>query len=260
MEQREHRHEYPLVSSTIMKLEGITRRFGAFTALKNLDFEIGRGEIFGVAGPNGAGKSTLLNVCTGLLRMTEGSLYFDGYKMDRLRPHRFCQHGIGRTFQIPTILSSLTVEENVRTGAMFGSTARHTPAEVRERTEAALELSNLKERRHHQTRTADLLTRKMVMLATALATDPKIVFMDEPFGGLNTREIGNYADIVQRLHQELQLGFVIVEHKIRALTRLSDRLLILNFGEILRVDTPEVILNDREVIDIYLGSSHHAQD
>lgn len=243
-----------------MTLEGITKRFGKFTALSNLNFDIRRGEIFGIAGPNGAGKSTVLNVCTGLLRATEGTLHFDGHRMENLRPHRFCQHGIGRAFQIPTILSSLTVEENIRTGAMFGSSARHTPAEIQERTEAALESANLKDRRHQATNTADLLTRKMVMLATALATDPKIMFMDEPFGGLNSREIGEFAGIVSHLHQEVQLGFVIVEHKIKALSKLSDRLLIVNFGEVLRIDTPEAILQDEEVIEIYLGGSHHAQD
>ncbi len=260
MAERDRQSDHHLVSSSILELAGITKRFGSFTALKDLSFDVKRGEIFGVAGPNGAGKSTLLNVCTGLLRATEGTLHFDGYRMERLRPHRFCQHGIGRTFQIPTILTSLTVEENVRTGAMFGSTARHTAAEIGERTEAALEMANLIERRHQATSTADLLTRKMVMLATALATDPKIMFMDEPFGGLNTKEIGEFGNIVQRLHRELQLGFVIVEHKIKALTRLSDRLLILNFGEVLKLDTPEVILDDPEVIDIYLGSSNHAHD
>ena len=252
--------EDPLISSSIMKLSGITKRFGKFAALNNLNFEIKRGEIFGIAGPNGAGKSTLLNICTGLLRATEGSLLFDGHRMEKLRPHRFCQHGIGRTFQIPTILSSLTVEENVRTGAMFGSAARHTVAEIQERTEATLEMANLKDNRHQPASTADLLTRKMIMLATALATDPKIMFMDEPFGGLNTREIEEFSDIVSHLHQEVKLSFVIVEHKIKALTKLSDRLLILNFGELLRVDTPDVILNDEEVIEIYLGASHHDQD
>ncbi|MDN2565760.1 ATP-binding cassette domain-containing protein [Aquibium sp. A9E412] len=231
--------------------QGLSRRFGNFHALKEVSFEVARGEVLGIAGPNGAGKSTLLNVCTGVLRPSAGSIAMDGRRIDRLPLHRLSGLGLARTFQIPQVFASLDVETNIRVGGTFGTSG--TEEDGRKRTDSIVELLNLRSLRYRLAGEADLLTRKMIMLGAALATGPSIVFMDEPFGGLNAQEIEDYAALVERLRDKLGLSFVIVEHKMRALTRLSDRLLILNFGETLCEGTPDAVLADEQVNDIYLA-------
>jgi len=240
-----------------MALENVSMRFGAFTALSDLNFEIRRGEILGVAGPNGAGKSTLLNVCTGGFFATGGTVSFNGRPLNRARRFECCHLGIARTFQIPKIFSSLTVEENVATGNIFGLEGR-VPVTGYPSLDEILELTGLIDKRTMVAQRADLIVRKSIMLAGALATAPQIVFMDEPLGGLNSEEIDAFSALVSKVHKELGVTFVLVEHKTRALAKLSDRILILNFGKLVLLDTPDVVLNDPHVIDIYLGAKHNA--
>jgi branched-chain amino acid transport system ATP-binding protein len=237
----------------LMSLRGVSKRFGALTVLNDISVDIEPGEILGIAGPNGAGKSTLLNACTGLFRPDRGQIHFKGQRTERCPPHRLCHMGLARTFQIPQVFESLSVEQNIETGGWFGT--NETPHARQERTERILELLGLAERRHAPAATIDLYARKMVMLGAALATDPSLIFMDEPFGGLNGHEIDAYADLVLRLRQELGVAFVIVEHKIRALARLSSRLMILNFGHVLCLGTVAEVLGNAEAIDIYFGTS-----
>ena len=244
-------------AETIMSLNGVTRVFGALIALNNVTFGIFRGEMLGVAGPNGAGKTTLLNVCTGVLPVSAGAIEFEGRRVDKLPSHKCCHLGIARTFQIPHIFSSLTVEENVAIGAEFGQhhkgASGHTSL-----AEQTMELVGLEQQRTMPVAQADLLTRKRIMLAAALATQPALLFLDEPLSGLNADEVEVFVDLFKSLHKALDLTFVIVEHKVKALSRLSDRILILNFGSVLTIDTPDDVLNDPEVIDIYLGSRNLA--
>lgn len=247
----------PDTSQAVMSLKGVGRTFGALHALNDVNFDIERGEILGVAGPNGAGKTTLLNVCTGVLPVSSGAITYGDQRVDRLPSHRCCHLGIARTFQIPQIFSSLTVRENVATGAEFGQ------ARVSLRDQVALvsdvmELVGLSEQQSMPVVKADLLTRKRIMLAAALATHPSLVFLDEPLSGLNAEEVESFVALFQSLHAALNLTFVIVEHKVKALASLSDRILILNFGSILMIDTPDAVLNDPQVIDIYLGSRNLA--
>lgn len=245
-------------ASPIMTLENVSRRFGALKALDGLSFDIKDGEILGIAGPNGAGKTTLLNVCTGALSPSTGILTFQGTSIAGLPPHRRCHLGIARTFQIPQIFSSLSVEENVATGAMFG-TERHAHSALEARIVEALELTGLMRERHQPASRADLLTRKRIMLAAALATEPRLIFLDEPLAGLNAEEVDIFVSLFRRLHAALGLTLVVVEHKVRALATLSDRILILNAGSLLCLDRPEVVLRDARVIDIYLGARNFAE-
>lgn len=241
----------------LMSLKGVTKQFGALAVLNDVNFEVEPGEIFGIAGPNGAGKSTLLNACTGLIHPDKGQILFGGQRIERLPPHRLCRLGIARTYQIPQVFESLTVRENIETGAMFGHKTLKSTQQAR--VETILELLGLGNLRDANAGEVDLLTRKMVMLGAALATNPTLVFMDEPFGGLNSNEIDDYAELVLKIRQELGISFVIVEHKMRALTRLSNRLLILNFGSVLCLDTPKNVMANPRVIDVYLGATGHAQ-
>lgn len=242
----------------IMALSHVGKQFGALKALNDLSFDIRRGEILGIAGPNGAGKSTLLNVCTGVLKPSSGTVSFEGQVVAGLPAHRYCSLGIGRTFQIPQIFSSMTVEDNVATGAMFGPAERLGAAQIKSRVDEVLAITGLAQQRRQPAGQADLLTRKRIMLAAALATEPRLVFLDEPLSGLNTEEVEIFVALFRRLHATLSLTLVVVEHKVRALADLSDRILILNAGTLLCLDRPEAVLRNAQVIDIYLGARNFA--
>lgn len=244
--------------STIMAVGHVSRRFGNLMALNDLSFEIAKGEILGIAGPNGAGKSTLLNVCTGVVPSSSGSIVFEGKPITGIAAHRICRIGIARTFQIPQIFSSMTVEENVSTGAMFGNPRRMDRDEARIQLGNVLEITGLARQRRQPASQADLLTRKRIMLAAALATEPRLLFLDEPLSGLNAEEVDLFVDLFRHLHAALGLTLVVVEHKVRALAELSNRILILNAGKRLSLDKPEAVLRDPRVIDVYLGSRNFA--
>jgi branched-chain amino acid transport system ATP-binding protein len=239
-------------------VDNVSKRFGALNVLTDVNLNVSRGEILGIAGPNGAGKSTLLNVCTGLLRPDHGEITFAGRCLKRAPQHRLCHLGIARTFQIPQVFESLSVFENVETGVLFGKRKRPTDEIRRARVREILDLLGIADKKDACAASVDLLTRKMIMLGAALATSPQIIFMDEPFGGLNKREIDTYVALIDKIKIALALGFVIVEHKIRALSQLSDRILILNFGSVLCCDFPDQVLRDKRVIDVYLGGAVYA--
>lgn len=241
---------------TQMSLENVTMQFGPFRALTDMSFHIDRGEILGVAGPNGAGKSTLMNVCTGGLRASSGQVIFNGRDVTRFKRHARCGLGIAQTFQIPTLLSSLTVGENLLAGQIFGAEARGEPTGIA--MDEILFLTQLESNLEMDAAQADLLTRKRIMLGAALATGPEIIFMDEPLGGLNADEIVEFLQVIRHVREELGITIVMVEHKTRALAEIADRVLIINFGEFVMLDTPQVVLNDDHVVEIYLGKKHDA--
>jgi branched-chain amino acid transport system ATP-binding protein len=250
------RADRPAGAHAIMAVEHVSRRFGSLMALNDLSFEIAKGEILGIAGPNGAGKSTLLNVCTGVIPPSGGHVAFEGRTVSGLPAHRFCGIGIARTFQIPHIFSSMTVEDNVLTGAMFGSGLGE--AEARRRIGDVLDLTGLSKQRQQPSRLADLITRKRIMIAAALAASPRLLFLDEPLSGLNAEEVEQFVTLFRHLHAVLGLTLVVVEHKVRALAALSGRILILNAGTLLCLDRPDAVLSDPRVIDVYLGSRNLA--
>ncbi len=241
---------------TQMSLENVTMQFGPFRALTDMSFHIERGEILGVAGPNGAGKSTLMNVCTGGLRASAGQVIFNGQDITRLKRHSRCGLGIAQTFQIPTLLSSVTVGENLLAGRIFGREARGEETGIS--MDEILFLTQLESHLHSPAAQADLLTRKRIMLGAALATGPEIIFMDEPLGGLNAEEIVEFLQVIRHVREELGITIVMVEHKTRALAEIADRILIINFGEFVMLDAPSVVLNDDHVVEIYLGKKHDA--
>jgi branched-chain amino acid transport system ATP-binding protein len=245
-------------ADAILCVEHVSRRFGSLMALNDLSFEVARGDILGIAGPNGAGKSTLLNVCTGVVAPSAGRVVFEGQTVSGMPAHRFCRIGIARTFQIPHIFSSMTVEENVLTGAMFGNATHMDKSTLQARLRDVLEITGLARQRQQPASLADLITRKRIMIAAALATDPKLLFLDEPLSGLNAEEVELFVDLFRHLHAELGLTLVVVEHKVRALAALSKRILILNAGARLCLDRPEEVMREPRVIDIYLGSRNLA--
>jgi branched-chain amino acid transport system ATP-binding protein len=228
--------------------------YGRFRALDTVSFNVAPGDVFGVAGPNGAGKSTLLGACTGQIAASDGEIRLDGERLHG-RPHVFCRAGVARLFQIPRIFSSFDVRGNVRVGADFGRPGPRV-ATLEDEVDAILEKTGLAPVADRPSGALPLLVRKKVMLAAALATAPRILFMDEPFGGLNDQEVEEFSSLVENIRVQSGISVVLVEHKIRALVRLSHRIMILNFGKIMRTDTPDKILSDPEIIRLYLGKRH----
>jgi branched-chain amino acid transport system ATP-binding protein len=243
----------------VLSVQKLSKRFGALAALNDLSFDVEKGEIFGIAGPNGAGKTTLLNVCTGTLAPTSGRILLDGEQVEGLEPYRLCHRGLARTFQIPRLFISMTVYDNVATGAIFG--LGNKPGDGRTAKQVVgdiLEVTDLLPSSDIPIASADLLTRKMTMLAAALATRPKLVFMDEPLAGLTSEEIDRFVELIARLHDTLKIDFIVIEHKVRALTELCDRIMIMHYGSRICLDTPQRALRDKQVIDVYLGAEYFA--
>lgn len=246
-------------SQAILSVQKLSKKFGALAALNDLSFDVEKGEIFGIAGANGAGKTTLLNMCTGALAPTSGRIFLDGERVDGLAPYRLCHRGLARTFQIPRLFNSMTVYDNVTTGAIFGMGSK--PGDGRTMKQVVgdiLELTDLLPSSDIPIASADLLTRKKTMLAAALATRPKLVFMDEPLAGLTSEEIDYFVELIAKLHDTLKIDFIVIEHKVRALTRLCDRIMIMHYGSRICLDTPQRALSDRQVIDVYLGAEYFA--
>lgn len=247
------------VSTPLLVASGLNKKFGALTAIDNLSFEVGAGELFGIAGPNGAGKSTLLNLCTGQLAPDSGSLTFAGRDVAGKSPYTLCHAGIARTFQIPMIFESMDVRENIAIGAMFGGPEMvQKKANRLDLIDTALEATGMAAQASHRAGTLALLARKRTMLAAALATQPRLIFMDEPLGGLTVEEVDELIAVIRSLHDRFGITFVLVEHKIRALKELSDRIMIIHYGSRICLDVPEVVVRDEQVIDVYLGDESFA--
>ncbi len=239
---------------SILTCEKVTQRFGLLAAVEDLSFEVEGGEIFGIAGPNGAGKTTLFNVITGVYRGS-GDIIFDNVNITRLRTYQICHKGLVRTFQIPQLFSTLTMLANLKVGAHFGILGRDNEEEnIRE----VLELLGLKGKENVIAANLNLYDKKLTMLAAALTTKPKLVLLDEPIGGLSPPEVKEFVALVQKINQELGLTIVIIEHLMKVLIKLSNRLMIMENGQRIAIGPPEEVVKDEKVIEVYLGRSKYA--
>ncbi|MCL2164356.1 MAG: ATP-binding cassette domain-containing protein [Oscillospiraceae bacterium] len=238
----------------ILAVKNLTLKFGALAAVDDLTFSVRKGEIFGIAGPNGAGKTTLFNAITGVYRST-GDILFYGKQINGLKPHVICQKGIARTFQASIIFSSMTVESNIRAGATFGH-KRASKEKVKETTEKIMELLSIQEKSDVVVHGARLFDKKLVMLGAALATEPKLLFLDEPLGGLSPQEILQSVEIFKKINKEMKITLVVIEHIMKFLMLLSDRLMILSNGKSVILDIPEKVAKNKKVVEIYLGEEY----
>jgi branched-chain amino acid transport system ATP-binding protein len=238
----------------LLECRGVTRRFGDLAAIKDLDFEVYPGETYGIAGPNGAGKTTLFNVITGIpVPVTSGRVLFNGEEIHRLKAYKISHRGIARTFQIPNIIESFNYWENALIGGIFGrpSDTRHS----RERVERALATVGLLEKKGLSAKGAPLFDRKRLMLASALAMEPKLLLLDEPVGGLNRAEIKQLLDLFREI-VEKGITLIIIEHVMTALMSISDRVMILHHGEKICEGKPDAVGRDKAVIEAYLGEEY----
>ena len=235
---------------SIVEVKAITKYFGGLRALYNIAFTLEKGEILGLIGPNGAGKTTLFNIIAGTFPPSSGSIQFNGEEITFQDPRQICHKGISRTYQLVRTFANLTVYENVLVGLYFGKPRNGG------REEEALELlrlTGLLQKANIPARSLTLVGRKQLEIARALATRPKVLLLDEAISGLNPTETESMMGLIRNIRGRGITVFMI-EHIMKAVMGLSDRILVLNFGELIAQGTPEEVSKNKDVIEAYLGA------
>lgn len=242
------------MSQKLLQVQRVSKSFRGLKALSSVPLEVGTKEIVGLIGPNGAGKTTLFNLISGFVKPDEGKIIFAGKDLTGLKPHRICRMGLARTFQIVKPFGHLSVLENVAVGAF---NRQHHAGRAEEKAWSILEFIGLD---HKALQPAFSLTtpdRKRLELGRALATDPKLLLLDEVMAGLNPKEKNEVIELVRQI-RDLGTAVLIIEHAMRVIMGLSDRIYVLNYGECICQGDTESVCSDPNVIQAYLGKSYAA--
>ena len=254
----------------ILEVNHVTKRFGGLTAVNDVSFAVNQGEILSVIGPNGAGKSTLFKLISSFLSTSSGDVRLAGERINNLAPHIVARKGVVRTFQATTIFRSMTVRENVIVshhlrsraslwGFFLGSkVAKADEQSFGQSADNIIDFLGLQAIRNELASTLPQGHLRALGMAIGLATDPKVLLLDEPFAGMNHDETMHMVDLVRRLRDERGVTVLLVEHDMPAVMKISDRIVVLNFGEKIAEGTPLEIQNNERVIEAYLGSEDAA--
>ena len=250
----------------LLSARDLSVRFGGVLAVNKVSFDVRRGEVFTLIGPNGAGKTTVFNLISRLYVPTTGELVFDGHPLSRVPPHEVARLGIARTFQNIELFEHATVLQNLLIGRhthrqtsfwqdlVFSATTRRAELEAREKVEQVIDLLDLQHHRESLVAGLPYGVRKVVELARALCTEPKLLLLDEPSSGLNTEETEDMVFWIRDIQEELGVTVLMVEHDMGLVSKVSDRVLAMNQGEMLALGTPSQVQAHPGVIEAYLGS------
>ncbi|WP_227268173.1 ABC transporter ATP-binding protein [Roseobacter weihaiensis] len=248
----------------LLSVRRVTKSFGALVAVNKMSFDISPGTVFGIGGPNGAGKTTMFDVISGVQPANSGEILFDGQVITQKKPHEICHAGIARTFQLNAAFETMTVLENVLISTHHGHDPHEIPSVVFRQGEQhdafeALELVGLQDRQGAIVSSLTLMEQKLLMIASAIATRPKLLLLDEPVGGLIPREIGHVENLIGHLTETRGMSVILIEHVMRFLIGLSDEVMIMNYGEKLYQGSAEGLTEDTKVVEVYLGHGASAQ-
>jgi branched-chain amino acid transport system ATP-binding protein len=241
----------------ILEGQGVTKHFGGLVAVSSVDFHIDQGEIVGMIGPNGAGKTTLFNLISAALPLSSGEIRFKGQKLNGLKPHQICKTGVSRTFQETKVFANMLVFQNVLVGAFFGSPNRVLGADATREASQALEFVGLSAMSATPVKDLTLVNQKRVEVARALATKPELLLLDELMAGLNPAEVSEAMELVTKI-RDIGITIFMVEHVMKAIMGICERLMVLHHGEKIAEGIPQEIAANKTVIEIYLGEEIRA--
>jgi branched-chain amino acid transport system ATP-binding protein len=245
------------ITSPILTIENVSKRFGGLLALDKVNLTVKQGEIFGIIGPNGAGKTTLFNVINGVYPPTQGHIKFRGEDVTGLPPYEMSKRGLARTYQVVRPLSELTVRENVTVGACFGR--ENLPLEKAEKVaDEVMDFVGLTTRRDLLASKLNVAQKKRLEMARALAARPLLLLLDEVLAGLNPQEVADMLGVVRKIREQ-GVTIIMIEHLMHAVMNLSDRVFVLDYGAQIAEGTPKEISNHPKVIEAYLGDPKVAQ-
>lgn len=240
----------------ILEVNNVSKRFGGLVALNEVSFKVNSSEIVSIIGPNGSGKTTLFNIISGIYFPDNGKIIFEGQDVTRFPPHKRCRLGIGRTFQIVRPFNEMSVLDNVKVGLMYGRGNYRSLKDIEEKALELLMFVNLHEKAFKRSEELTLIEKKKLEIARALATEPKIVLLDEPLAGLTSSEIPEACKMISKIREEINVTVVWIEHIMHAVMSSSDRIIVLNRGEKIAEGTPREVACNENVIKAYLGEKY----
>jgi len=236
----------------ILEVRDVTKMFGGLCALNGVTFEVMEGEILGLIGPNGAGKTTVFNLITGFYKPTRGKIIYLNHDITKLKPHQRVKLGISRTFQLTKPFSSMSVLDNVVVSRCYGRNYAKSIKEARKEAEELLEFVGLADKANTMAGNLNFVDKRLLELARALATQPRVLLLDEVMAGLNPREVDHVNSLIRKI-RDMGVTILMIEHVMRAVMRLADRVVVLNAGVKIAEGKPSEVAKDEQVIKAYLG-------
>jgi branched-chain amino acid transport system ATP-binding protein len=249
----------------LLEIQGLSKSFGGLRAVNNFDVTIEEGELVGLIGPNGAGKTTVFNMITGIYVPTAGRIFFEGHDFTNMESYVICQRGIARTFQNIRLFPRLTVLDNVRVAfhhhagySMMDAILRsekfqRRELELTERAQSFLQVFNLQDRQDEVASNLPYGEQRRLEIARALATEPRLLLLDEPAAGMNPNEVANLMDLIHFIRDRFKLTIFLIEHQMRVVMGICERITVMDFGQVIARGTPEEIQSNPQVIEAYLG-------